>query len=85
MDLTDDETAILDFERTWWKYPGAKEQAIVQQFGVLTVRYYQRLNALIDSDAALAYDPLTVKRLRRLRDARAAQRRAAPRPGRAEA
>jgi hypothetical protein len=74
--LTDEQTAILDFERAWWKYAGAKEQAIRETFDCSSTRHYQRLNALIDLDAALAYDPLLVRRLRRLRDARARQRSA---------
>lgn len=72
--LTDDETAILDFERHWWKYPGAKEQAIRDTFGCSPTRHYQLVNAIIDKPAALAYDPLLVRRLIRLRDARAGQR-----------
>lgn len=76
MDLTDDEQAILEFERAWWKYPGAKDTAIMEQFGVSATRHYQRLNTLIDRPAALAFDPLLVKRLRRLRDARRAHRSA---------
>jgi len=39
-------------------------------------RYYQTLNALIDTDAALAHDPMLVKRLRRLRSARQRERSA---------
>lgn len=74
--LTDDETAILDFERHWWKYPGAKEQAIRDTFGHSSTRHYQLLNALIDRPEALAHDALLVRRLRRLRDARARQRSA---------
>jgi hypothetical protein len=74
--LTDEQTAILDFERAWWKYAGAKEQAIRETFNCSSTRHYQRLNAIIDLDAALAYDPLLVRRLRRLRDARARQRSA---------
>ena len=50
----------------WWKYAGAKEQAIRAQFGMSATRYYQVLNALIDRPEALAFDPLLVKRLRRL-------------------
>lgn len=72
--LTDEETAILDFERLSWTYQGAKETAIVERFGVLAARYYQQLNAIIGKPAALAYDPLLVKRLLRLRDARSRQR-----------
>ncbi|WP_431711178.1 DUF3263 domain-containing protein [Glutamicibacter uratoxydans] len=58
---------ILAMERLWWKYAGAKEQAITKQFSVSPANYYQLLNQLIETDAALAYDPMLVKRLRRLR------------------
>jgi hypothetical protein len=39
-------------------------------------RYYQVLNALIDRPEAVEYDPMLVKRLRRLRSARQRQRTA---------
>jgi hypothetical protein len=68
--LSDRDAAILGFERHWWKYAGAKEQAIRDQFQMSATRYYQVLNALIDRPEALAHDPLLVKRLRRLRAAR---------------
>lgn len=68
--LTAKEQEILTFERQWWKYPGAKEQSIRQLFDISATRYYQELNALIDSEAALAHDPLLVKRLRRMRSSR---------------
>ncbi len=74
--LTNNETAILDFERHWWKYAGAKEQAIRETFGISSTRHYQRLNALLDRPEALEYDPLLVRRLVRLRDARRGQRSA---------
>jgi hypothetical protein len=67
---------ILDFERQWWKYAGAKEQAVREKFDMSTTRYYQVLNALIDRPEALAHDPLLVRRLRRLRAARQRQRSA---------
>ncbi|WP_375426681.1 DUF3263 domain-containing protein [uncultured Friedmanniella sp.] len=67
---------ILAFERQWWKFAGAKEQAIRDQFQMSATRYYQVLNALIDSQAALAQDPLLVKRLRRLRATRQRNRSA---------
>ena len=60
---------ILAFERQWWKYAGAKEQAIKELFDMSATRYYQVLNALIDNPDALAADPMLVKRLRRLRAA----------------
>ena len=67
---------ILAFERQWWKYAGAKEQAIRELFDMSSTRYYQVLNTLIDNPAALACDPMLVKRLRRLRAARQRQRSA---------
>ena len=68
--LSERDGQILAFERHWWKYAGAKEQAIRDQFQMSATRYYQVLNALIDRPEALAHDPLLVKRLRRLRAAR---------------
>ena len=74
--IDDLDQKTLEFERRWWKYPGAKDAAIREEFDESPVRYYQRLNVLIDRPEAAAYDVLTVKRLRRLRDQRA-ERRAA--------
>ncbi len=56
--LSDRDRRILDFERQWWKYSGAKEQAIRELFDLSAARYYQVLNALIDNPQALAADPL---------------------------
>jgi hypothetical protein len=67
---------ILDFEREWWRYAGAKEQAVRERFDLSPTRYYQLLNRVIDDEQALAYDPMLVKRLRRLRAARQRQRAA---------
>ena len=66
--------AILDFERGWWQEKGSKEEAIRGRFALSTARYYQLLNRLIDSPEALRYDPMLIKRLRRLRTARRRQR-----------
>ena len=68
--LTDLETRILDFERNWWRFAGAKETAIKELFDLTAPRYYQLMNDLIDRDDALAASPRLVKRLRRLREAR---------------
>ena len=75
-DLSERDQQILAFERLWWKYAGAKEQAIREKFAMSATRYYQVLNALIDRPEALAFDPLLTKRLRRLRSARQRQRSA---------
>ena len=68
--LSERDMAVLAFERQWWKYAGAKEQAVRELFDMSATRYYQVLNALIDSPAALAHDPMLVKRLRRMRASR---------------
>jgi hypothetical protein len=69
-ELSERDREILAFERQWWKYAGAKEQAIRELFDMSATRYYQVLNALLDRPEALAADPMLVKRLRRLRTAR---------------
>jgi len=68
--LTEREREILAFERQWWKYAGAKEDAVKELFSMSATRYYQVLNALIDHPAALEHDPMLIKRLRRLRASR---------------
>jgi hypothetical protein len=74
--LSERDKGILDFERQWWKFAGAKESAVREKFDMSSTRYYQVLNALIDRPEALAHDPLLVRRLRRLRAARQRQRSA---------
>src|SRR4051812_33905794 len=68
--LSERHEQILAFERQWWKYAGAKEQAIRELFALSATRYYQVVNALIDRPEALAYDAMLVKRLRRTRQSR---------------
>lgn len=68
--LSPREQEILAFERQWWKYAGAKEQAIRELFDMSATRYYQLLNGLIDRSDALTADPMLIKRLRRLRSSR---------------
>jgi hypothetical protein len=70
VELSDRDRKILDFERQWWRYAGAKEQAIRDLFEMSATRYYQALNALLDRPEALRHDPMLVKRLRRMRAAR---------------
>ncbi|MDY7541369.1 DUF3263 domain-containing protein [Cryobacterium breve] len=72
--LTDRDRGILSFERRWFTHAGAKEQAIRSEFGLSAARYYQLLGVLIDSPLALAHDPMLVKRLQRMRAARAQAR-----------
>lgn len=75
-ELSERDLEILQFERQWWKYSGAKEAAIKDLFDMSATRYYQVLNALIDNPDALAADPMLIKRLRRLRSQRQRTRHA---------
>ncbi|MEU9011167.1 DUF3263 domain-containing protein [Streptomyces sp. NPDC048479] len=72
--LSERDRAVLAMEHHSWPGPGAKERAIREQLGISPVRYYQLLNALLDDERALAHDPVTVNRLRRVRDARRSRR-----------
>ncbi|MDR5699704.1 DUF3263 domain-containing protein [Agromyces aerolatus] len=65
---------ILAFEARSFGHPGAKAEAVRAEFGLSAARYYRLLAGLIDSPAALRHDPMLVKRLQRMRDARAASR-----------
>ena len=70
MALTDRDRAILDFERSWWTEAGPKDTAIRERFELSGTRYYQLLTELLDDEEALAYDPLLIRRLRRVRERR---------------
>lgn len=76
--LTEREKAILLFENRWWKHAGLKEEAIRSELTLSPARYYQILAGLVDRTEALIFDPMLVKRLQRLRQARleARERRA---------
>ncbi len=79
-DLDDREREILDFEREAWKLTMSKERAIRERFGFSATRYHQLLHRVIDRPESLAYDPMLVRRLRRVREARR-RRRVAERLG----
>lgn len=66
MALDDRDRAILDFERSWWMQAGSKSAAIRAQLGLSPARYYRLLAALTASTEAHGYDPLLIRRLRRL-------------------
>lgn len=72
--MNDTDRAILAFENERWRYPGNKERAVQEQFGLSLTRYYQRLNQLLDDPEAMRLQPALVKRLQRVRDARARRR-----------
>jgi hypothetical protein len=72
VNLTD--AAILALERQTFRRPGAKAQAIRDAFDLSETRYYQRVVTILDDPAALRVDPLTVRRLQRIRDDRRRRR-----------
>jgi hypothetical protein len=74
--LPEREQRILVFERQWWAHAGAKEAAIRSEFDLTAARYYQLLNAALDLPEAIAFDPMLVRRLQRMRDARTEARSA---------
>ncbi|CAM5446924.1 hypothetical protein SALBM135S_06726 [Streptomyces alboniger] len=73
-ELSERDRAVLALERRDWPGPGAKERAVREELGMVPVRYYQLLNALLDDPRALAHDPITVNRLRRVRESRREER-----------
>jgi hypothetical protein len=73
-ELTELELLILAFERQWWRHAGAKESAIKETFGLAPAAYYLLLSVLIDNEVAYELEPMLIKRLRRLRDARSTKR-----------
>ena len=77
--LTAGDMELLEFERATWKYPGNRDAAVLERFGLSRTAYLQRLLALVEHPAAAAYDPLVVGQIRRRLDhARATRAGAAP-------
>lgn len=74
-EFTAEHRSVLDFEKHWWKHQGNKAAQIQARLTMGTARYYRLLNAAIDHPDAVEYDPMLVKRLRRLREVRKAHRR----------
>lgn len=74
--LTDLERELLDFAALTWRSAGRREQAIRTRFDVSGTRYAQLVRGLLERPEALAYAPVTVRRLQRLQDARAGARSA---------
>lgn len=67
-ELSDHERAVIDFEREWWQLGSTKNSEIRARFEISTSSYYRALHVLVDRPEAVAYDPLTVRRLRKRRE-----------------
>lgn len=61
---------VLDFEGRWASHGGAKARAIRAEFGWSTTRYYQVLDGMLEEPDAVRHDPMLVRRLQRIREAR---------------
>jgi hypothetical protein len=75
-ELSDLARHILAFEHDRTRHDRVKEAEIRVEFDMSPARYYQVLGRVIDSPAALAYDPQLVGRLQRLRRTRVEARAA---------
>lgn len=74
--MNDQQVAILAIEKRFYRHASSKEQDVKDELGLSPMRYYTRLNALLDDPDAIAAEPVLTSRLRRIRDSRAKQRRA---------
>ena len=75
--LDERERAILDFEREAWRLQVAEGASDPRDASASpATRYHQLLRRIVDRPEALAYDPMLVRRLRRLREIRRKRRTA---------
>lgn len=76
--MTDDEIRMLELAGARWRYAGSLEHVVRTELGMSLTRFWQRVSGLLDREDALAFDPVTVNRLRRLRDRGLTARRSRP-------
>lgn len=62
--------AILDLAAALPSAAGAEQEAIRSTLHMTRTQYFRRLNLVIDTEAALAYAPMLVRRLRARREGR---------------
>ena len=66
--LSESDRTILDFEGSWWLYPGPKDRSIREYLDISATRYYQVLRRLVDDPDAERVAPMTIRRMRRMRE-----------------
>ncbi len=66
--------AMLEFERNYWTFDEPKDTLIRARFQCSADEYYAELNELLEQPAAMAHDPLVVRRVQRQRLRRRRQR-----------
>ena len=75
--LTSRQRAMLEFERTWWQSDEPRAELIATRFGCSTDQYADELAQVLALPAALAHDPMVVRRHMRRRSRRRSELRAA--------
>lgn len=61
--LTEAQKRMIDVASDTYKYTGSLELEAQRQFGLSPTRYWQEINQLIRTEAAVAYRPAAVARL----------------------
>lgn len=61
--LTDTQKAMLDVAAQTYKYAGSVDVIAKERFGLTPTRFWQEINRLIQTEAAVAYRPEAVRRL----------------------
>ncbi|QUW18911.1 DUF3263 domain-containing protein [Agrococcus sp. Marseille-Q4369] len=64
--LSDLDRAVLDLAAKPWKGRGWLEREARDRLGLSSIRFYQRLDALVRTREAIEYDPITCRRIREL-------------------
>lgn len=62
--LTDQQKAMIDLAGEHFKHAGSLDSAAMERFGMTPTRYWQEVNRLIQTEAAVAYRPSTVAQLK---------------------
>lgn len=62
--LTDTQKSMLDLASEKFKYAGSLDSAAMERFGMTPTRFWQEINVLIQTEAAVAYRPPTVAQLK---------------------
>jgi hypothetical protein len=68
--LSERDQAVIQFESSWFTLDEHRYDAIRSRFACSVEEYNLEVNRVIDHPAALEFDPLTVRRLRRHRERR---------------
>lgn len=76
MALTNRERLALELAATPYRYPAVREARALDELGLTPTSYWYFVDTLLDRPDALEAMPDAVRRLKRLRAARAAARRA---------